>query len=305
MNTSQLECFVTLANSLNFMRTADILGLTQPAVTKQIKALESELGAELFYRSSRAVSLTPVGEQFLSEANDMLNIYIRSKSWIGSYKHESRNPLRIGYSDPLVMQVLSVLLKRFVDQYPDLQITPELVLDQTDANLNRLQKGKLDCVFTMKDSKFSDSDIKFSGLQNCGFLCSVSKSHPIAASYIDFPHKPLEIHTEEIWAYRQIIAIPPYLLKKYFSRGRSLLPVNDSLDNIICSDINEAYALVLSGIGYAMIPEYLNVGHPDVLYLKWAESRHAPFGIYYMNHISKSSPVYNFICIVEKYYRER
>ena len=71
MNISQLECFVSLASTLNFVKTADQLGLTQPAVTKQLKAIESELGTKLFQRTSRSVVLTPVGEQFLWELTGM------------------------------------------------------------------------------------------------------------------------------------------------------------------------------------------------------------------------------------------
>ena len=94
MNTSQLECFVTLAGTLNFVKTAEILGLSQPAVSKQIRAIETELGAALFRRTSRAVSLTPVGERFLPEATDMLNIFNRSRAWIHSYTEENRKSAR-------------------------------------------------------------------------------------------------------------------------------------------------------------------------------------------------------------------
>ncbi|MCR5089189.1 MAG: LysR family transcriptional regulator [Oscillospiraceae bacterium] len=305
MNTSQLECFVSLAGTLNFVRTADQLNLTQPAVSRQIQALEAELGTRLFHRTSRSVSLTPVGEQFLSEANDMLNIYYRSINWIRSYSTEGRNPLRIGYSDPLVMQIISILLKTYLERWPESLITPEFICDQTDANLGRLQKGQLDCVISMRDAHFDDSEIIFSVLQTCGFLCGIAKTHPLASDYLADPALPRRVSTEQIWPYRQIIAIPPYLLKKYFSRGRSLLPVNDQVDNIICSNINEAYALILSGIGYAMLPEYLNVDHPDVLYLRWTESAQAPFGIYYRKPEDKATPIWRFLQVSREYYAER
>lgn len=305
MNTSQLECFVTLARTLNFVKTADLLGLTQPAVSKQIRAIETELGATLFHRTSRSVALTSVGEQFLPEATDMLNIFNRSKDWIRSYTGENRNPLRIGYSDPLVMQLISVLLGNYLRRWPDSVITPEFISDQTDANLSRLQKGQLDCVLAMMDASFDDAEVFFSRLQNCGFLCGVSKLHPLAAPYLADPSHKREISTDDFWPYRQIIAIPPYLLRKYFSRGRQLLPVNDDVDNIFCSNINEAYALILSGIGYSMIPEYLNVGHPEVLYLKWIESGHAPFGIYYRKPESKSSPLARFVRETKEYFAQK
>ncbi len=83
MNTTQLECFVSLANTLNYVKTADQLGLTQPAVSKQIKSLENELGTRLFDRTTRFVSLTQVGQQFLPEASNILNTYYHSKEWQG------------------------------------------------------------------------------------------------------------------------------------------------------------------------------------------------------------------------------
>ena len=61
MNTQQLECFIQVAENLNFARAARNLHITQPAVSRQIHALESELGARLFDRTTRTVSLTPIG----------------------------------------------------------------------------------------------------------------------------------------------------------------------------------------------------------------------------------------------------
>ena len=304
MNISQLECFASLANTLNFVKTADQLALSQPAVSKQIRALETELGTKLFERTSRSVSLTPVGEQFLPEVTDMLNILYRSKNWISAYTGANRNPLRIGYTDPLMMPLVSELLKEYLSKWPDVVITPELAFDQTDANLGRLQKSQLDCLLSMRDARFDDCEIIFTPLQTCGFLCCVSKTHPIAREYLDHPEQPLTISTDQFMPYRQIIATPPYLMKRYYSRGHRILPVNDEADNIICSNTNEAYALVLSGIGYSMIPEYLRVDHPDALFLEWTESQHAPFGVYYRKAKDKASPLSRFIQIAKKHFSE-
>ena len=57
MNTTQLECFMAVANFLNFSRAAQQLRITQPAVSHQINTLEDELGVKLFYRTSKRVCL--------------------------------------------------------------------------------------------------------------------------------------------------------------------------------------------------------------------------------------------------------
>ena len=303
MNTSQLECFVSLAGTLNFVKTAAQLGLTQPAVTKQIQAIEKELGVTLFRRTSRSVELTLVGEQFLPEAAEMLNIYYRSRNWIRSYTGRNRSPLRIGYSDPVMMGTVGTLLEEYLRRWPEPEITPEPVLDQTDANLSRLEKRQLDCVLAMRDASFEHGEIIFSVLKTCGFVCGVSESHPLAAPYLADPTLPREIGTEELLPHRQIIAIPPYLLKKYFSRGRRLIPVNDALNNVICDSVSEAVPLISAGFGYAMIPEYLCREQPGILYLRWKETGKAPFGIYYRRAESRDDPAARFVRITKDCYR--
>jgi DNA-binding transcriptional LysR family regulator len=69
---SQLKCAHVLAKTLNFHRAAHLLGMSQPQLTRVIKALEKELGLVLFKRSSQGVTLTPDGVQALREAAVLL-----------------------------------------------------------------------------------------------------------------------------------------------------------------------------------------------------------------------------------------
>ena len=61
MNTFQLTCFLTLAETLSFAKAARLLNVTQPAVTHQIHSLEEELNAKLFKRTTRSVEITQEG----------------------------------------------------------------------------------------------------------------------------------------------------------------------------------------------------------------------------------------------------
>ena len=72
MTERQLECFLSLAKTLNFSQTAQQMYLTQPAVSQQIRALESDLGVPLFTRGRGGVALTPAGVTFCTEAADFL-----------------------------------------------------------------------------------------------------------------------------------------------------------------------------------------------------------------------------------------
>lgn len=80
MNTTQLECFMAVADFLNFSWAAEHLRITQPAVSHQIKTLEDELGVHLFSRTSKNVRLTQEGHMFLQYAGEILKLTGISKA---------------------------------------------------------------------------------------------------------------------------------------------------------------------------------------------------------------------------------
>ena len=73
MNTSQLQNFISIAQTLNYSAVAKSAYISQPALTKQINRLENELGVTLFDRSRQGVSLTYAGEEFYKFAVDILD----------------------------------------------------------------------------------------------------------------------------------------------------------------------------------------------------------------------------------------
>lgn len=303
MNTTQLECFLSLAKTLNYVKTAEQLNLTQPAVSKQIKSLETELGVRLFDRTTRSVTLTQVGQQFLSDASNMISTYYRSKEWISNMNHHSRVSLKIGYSDPHCINIISKILEELLSHFSNL--TPNLVYDQTDANLSQLSLGQIDMVMGMKDAHFSDDNIIFQPLHKDSFICVVRKDHPIIKKLSKDKDEMFEVDSQTLYDYRQIISIPPYLMKNYFSRGHKIVPVNENLDNTICINTNEAYGLTLSGFGYSLIPEHLIMNHPDLEFIKWTDSPSADFGIYYKKSEknNKYSSLMEYIKISKNIYK--
>lgn len=94
MNTTQLECFLAVADFLNFSRAAQHLRLTQPAVSHQVKTLEDELGVALFQRTSKQVRLTQEGHMFLQYAGKILQLSKLSQAQVkGCYQ---ARPMRLG-----------------------------------------------------------------------------------------------------------------------------------------------------------------------------------------------------------------
>jgi DNA-binding transcriptional LysR family regulator len=74
MDLKHLRAAVTVADHLHFGQAAAALGMAQPPLSQQIKALETELGVTLFERTTRAVRLTPAGEAFAEDARNILSV---------------------------------------------------------------------------------------------------------------------------------------------------------------------------------------------------------------------------------------
>ena len=265
MTTSQLECFISLAGTLNYMKTAEQLGLTQPAVSKQIQTLETELNCKLFNRTTRSVTLTKAGSAFLADANTIIDTFYHSKERISNYQERDLHSLKIGYMDP--------------------------------HTIYRLSNNQLDLVVGIKDAKFKDSNIHFTKLYDEELYCVLNKDHILAKDLK--AHKKKTVTTKDLWGYRQIISVPPYLIRNLFSRRRYIVPVNEEADNAICTNATEAYGLLLANYGYALLAGYEILEHKDLVTFKWEESPHAPFGIYSKSAAlkDKSSMEYAFIQI--------
>lgn len=106
LNSTQLECFLAVANHLNFSRAAEQLQLTQPAVSHQISSLEDELGSRLFHRTSKSVRLTQEGFLFTQYANEILNLSRMSRARMKEYRERGATRLGIGCRNTMELRFL-------------------------------------------------------------------------------------------------------------------------------------------------------------------------------------------------------
>ncbi|WP_294409285.1 LysR family transcriptional regulator [uncultured Ruminococcus sp.] len=138
MNTVQLECFLAVAEYLNFSKAAESVNITQPAVSHQISSLEDELGVKLFVRTSKSVSLTPEGSQFINDADSIMKIAMSAKHRMLSRKDDNRVRLGIGchsaYELMLVQNILCSLREISPEVYPDVRVIPFKSIDNLLAD---------------------------------------------------------------------------------------------------------------------------------------------------------------------------
>lgn len=124
MELKQLRCFICVAEELHFGRAAQRLGMSQPPLSQQIRALEEELGVRLFERTSRRVELTQVGRLFEPEARRTLAQADHARHVAQMAQHGECGRLNISFtaSGPFV-QRLSDALHSYRLRYPDVELT--------------------------------------------------------------------------------------------------------------------------------------------------------------------------------------
>lgn len=113
-----LRYFAAVAEELNFTRAAQRLFVSQPALSKQIRALEQQLGAPLFARTGRSVHLTPVGEVLLPHARRVLAAWDAARADVELAKAGQRATLTIGISTSPGRGLLPAVRSRFAAAYP-------------------------------------------------------------------------------------------------------------------------------------------------------------------------------------------
>jgi DNA-binding transcriptional LysR family regulator len=176
MEVRQLQIFRVLAEELNFTRTAERVHTVQSNVTAQIKALEDELGAPLFDRLGRRVTLTDAGRRFLPFAEQALTAMEHGERAIRNGSEPS-GPLRISAPESILTYRLPVVLRNFRRKFPHVEVSFRPHLESTLAI--ELETGKLDLVINMCDNPASPAHKSLRFHTERIFLLS-EPSHPLA-----------------------------------------------------------------------------------------------------------------------------
>lgn len=140
MNFYQLKYFKKVAETRSISRASEELLLTQPAVSKQMKALEEELGEKIFDRIGKKVFLTRAGEVLYTYSERILRSVQEAKTAVKDMSAECSGELVIGTSDHISLHRLPDILKKYTSAFPkvDLRLRchrSETILDMVNKNL--------------------------------------------------------------------------------------------------------------------------------------------------------------------------
>lgn len=176
MELRHLRYFVAVAAHGSFNRASQTLHLTQPALSRQVRDLEDELGVPLFERGKNSVRLTDAGERFYEEAQDLL---ARVATAVQKVRTEHREEvLRVGYAPSATAGILPRALERFHTAMPQVKVE---LLDVSPPEMIRMAlSGQLDVVIALEPSVVATPGFKWSEFRRLSLILIIRADHPLA-----------------------------------------------------------------------------------------------------------------------------
>ncbi|WP_288108092.1 LysR substrate-binding domain-containing protein [Limnobacter sp.] len=237
MNLHLLKIFVQAAQTQSFTKAADALEITQPAVSKGVRELESQLDTVLFDRRAKQVKLTEAGELLFQYGQSLLAIEKEAEEALYSFNDLKRGSLTIGASTTVASYWLPPLISAFRSKYPGIDIR------LSGANTEQISRQLLACEI---DVAVVEGEVKDPRLESRPWreeeMVAIGAPYVVAQSWED------EIQSWT-WVLREIgsgsRAVSERLLSNMGIRTPQFIEVNS----------NEAIVqMVANGVGLGIVP---------------------------------------------------
>ncbi|WP_458122698.1 LysR family transcriptional regulator [Paenibacillus sp. Z3-2] len=242
MEIRQLEYFMAVCHELHFTRASEKLGVTQPTLSHQVKALEDELGLPLFDRIGKKTAITEAGFILLKHCNTLFHSLESVREEIRELQEIKRGSLTMGVLPGELNSLVCRLLPDFHDAYSEVQVR----IITADNVAERLLHNEIDMALTI--TPVHDERIVSQPLYNDKLYLTVNVDHPLAGksevSLKDLKDLSLVLFPENYQCRQQIDAICRL-------RNIHLRPAieTDSIESII--------NLIEAGVGGSILSETL------------------------------------------------
>ncbi len=244
MELGQLEAFERAAREGSFTAAAAVMGLTQPAISTRIAALERELGGALFERGGKRLALTPLGESILPYADKVLSAVQDAREAAALHQAGKLGSVSIAALDTLGVAMLPEPMEQFRQRYPAVDFTIRLRIKQQILNL--LHDGRV--TLGLSAAPLWDKGVRVLARFRNPIRAAVSVNHPLAK------RDHLTMHALQSYPiYRSTLSpTATALIQDLAAQGR-----RGSGDGDIYVPAIMAAPLLLQGRGVTFVPQAL------------------------------------------------
>ncbi|MEJ2766543.1 LysR substrate-binding domain-containing protein [Photobacterium sp. MCCC 1A19761] len=241
IETKWLKDFLILAELKNFSQAAAVRNVTQPAFSRRIKSLETELGLELIDRSKTPIALTLSGKQFKTTAQSILQQLDEEVSRLAGSSFHGRHSVRISAAHSMAISILPKLHSCLFN--PALNAQLSVVANEVDEAVELLIDGKCDFLFSFYEDRLQVAPYR---------SIYLGRSYLYCVSAVDAQGEPL-FDLE----HNDTVPSLDYTAESYM--GRALHRANRKLTpNTVCTSSMTDFikALVMQGKGISWLPDY-------------------------------------------------
>lgn len=238
MNTKQIDCVLELANTLNFNRAAENLFITQPALSYQIKSLETELGFQIFLRSGKGAALTLAGERFCEYMRFMRADLKRTIETCRNFNQDYNDVIRICVSYRTALLALPDAIRTFNNIHPDIFI--DVTINRGPQTYSDFLQHQYDVFFSIKSSLTQQSEIQLHDLYDSPIYLVVNQSDPLAkldvADYEDLKGRTLLVGggSPKELLYAQRTAVNQLNIASLTSENHETTLINIASNRAVC-----------------------------------------------------------------------
>lgn len=277
MELRQLRYFVAVAEESHFTRAAERLHVAQSGLSASIRALERELGAELFRRNTRQVRLTPEGPALLVEARRALAASDAARDAVAAVRGLLRGSLAIGSLQCLHAVHLPTVLAGFVAAHPGLDI--RLRHGGSGELVEQVRDGVLDLALVSRPAREPD-DVVITPLAAEPLVLACAPVHPLALETVlavrpeDGGPGPVAVRTgvrlEELRGERFVDFPPDWGTRTRADEALAAAGVDRHVA-LEVTDVHSLLDLVANGLGVALVPRSFSGKTGRVCFLELAD----------------------------------
>ncbi len=237
----QLECIVAVSDHLNFSRAAEACFITQPALSAQVRQLETALGVRIFERDKRKVITTEVGRELVERARRALNEVEALVEAARISAEPLSGTLRVGVIPTVAPYVLPLTLPAIRRKYPKFRML--LHEDQTDRLVEMTKRGDLDMLLLALEADLADLVTR--PLYTDRFLFAAPAGHSLS--------KKASIDEHDLASEDMLLLDDGHCLR---DQALSICtPAGaQQVDDFRASSLNTLIQMVSSGIGATLLP---------------------------------------------------
>lgn len=252
---TQLAYFLALADVRSFTRAAQLVGVAQPTLSRQIRALEGEMGADLVDRGGRdGPLLTPAGEAVLPLARRMLADAESARVAVAEIVGLRRGRVRVGATPSLCIGILADVLRVFHDAHPDVRL--ELAEDGSQPLVRALARGELDVALVI---------VPPAGIDPALSITPLLRERLSVASRAQAPTPARRGSMSVVELARHPLVVPR---RGYDLREATLAAIADAGATprfaVEGGEMDAVLRLAESGVGLAVVPDLVFAGRPGL-----------------------------------------